>query len=353
MLLIPEQVNFLKKSIISLKEELKGYSTYLENREVMNIESTHRSQVLDTITNDQYIAAQKKLKEYQNLLSKSVCVRKVSTEEIAIGTRFNIRFDGEEQSERFVLVDSIIGSNLSSEAVTVESELGKSVFGKKEGERFSYTPRPTCTISGVIESIEKKKDKDQVAFIRNTKLSHRMGVIAEKEFAELKNQKDTSEDARNTYNKRTEISQSQLELLQEELEELSIQVLREPKQKATINRRIQAIQKLIKTRTIAQLPTDGSIGVGTAFSIMFFEDQQVTTRRVEMINQAVGNELTENYVERISPLGIQLYGLKEQEEFIVFRNGYLAVTGMVYDIDNQLERVETTDPLVYQKRRKG
>ncbi|MCI8588828.1 MAG: hypothetical protein HFG40_04170 [Bacilli bacterium] len=350
MLLIPEQVQFLRKSIVELQEELEGYSTYLENRGVSNIESSRRVQVLDSITDNQYVAKQDKLKEYQNLLSKSECVKNISTEEIGIGTRFKIRFDGEEQSEGFILVDSLIGSNLSLEAVTIESELGKSIYGKKEGESFSYTPRSNCTITGVIEKIEKENDK---TFIRSRKISKRMGRTEERELKELKSQIYSSEEARIAYDQRMELSKSQLELLEEELEILSAQVPKDINKKATINRRIQTIKKLIETRKIAQLPTDGTIGVGTAFSIMFFGDQRVTTRRVEMINQAVGNELTEDYVERISPLGSKIYGLKEQEEFMIMVNGYQPLTGMVYDIDNQLERVETRDPLVYQKRRKG
>ena len=130
-----------------------------------------------------------------------------------------------------------------------------------------------------------------------------------------------------------------------------MQVPQDVKQKAIINHRIQWIKKTIGTRKVAQLPTDGSIGVGTAFSIMFFGEERVTTKRVEMINQAVGDELTDNYVERVSPLGSQIYGLKEQEEFIVFVNGYQSLTGIVYDIDNQLERQQTTSPLAYQKRK--
>ena len=216
---------------------------------------------------------------------------------------------------------------------------------------FSYMPRPDYMVSGTITEI-KKKNSDYTSFIKNIKLSHRKSVYAERELKELRNRMNTTEDAKEEYNKRMEISRSQLELLQDEKERLSRLIPKDIKEKSVINYRISMIKKLIATRKVADLPTDDSIGVGTSFSVMFFTDPNVTTKRVEMINQAVGDELADEYVERISPFGSQVYGLKEQEEFVIFTNGYQALTGIVYDIDNRLKRIQTTSPLSYQKQKK-
>ena len=58
-----------------------------------------------------------------------------------------------------------------------------------------------------------------------------------------------------------------------------------------------------------------------------------------MINLAVSDELDSEYVERITPLGMAVLGLKDGDEFKYFtKHGW--VTGYVYDIQNVKENDE-------------
>ncbi len=69
---------------------------------------------------------------------------------------------------------------------------------------------------------------------------------------------------------------------------------------------------------------------------MFFGDKKVEVRRFEMINSAVSTELDRNYIERISNLGSKLYGLSENDEFIVRIGNSNFISGIVFDIENKI-----------------
>ena len=59
-----------------------------------------------------------------------------------------------------------------------------------------------------------------------------------------------------------------------------------------------------------------------------------------MINRAYSNEYEGEYIERISSLGSQLFGLKENEEFTTKINNK-NVVGYVYNIENCIKKPNT------------
>ena len=78
----------------------------------------------------------------------------------------------------------------------------------------------------------------------------------------------------------------------------------------------------------------------------------------EIINQAVSTELNTDYVEAISPLGQEIIGLKNNQMFdyrylSTLDNNTLVGTGVVYDINNNMNETLAKDPLTYQKKRRG
>lgn len=120
---------------------------------------------------------------------------------------------------------------------------------------------------------------------------------------------------------------------------------------SSCKRRLAVVKNLLETSTLANPSTDlenNVIGIGSHVSIMIFSNGEVKNTRVEIIKQAVSNELETNYIEAISPLGNQLIGLTNNEGFIS-RKGAQHITGIVYDIDNSKNAIRTTNPLAYQK----
>jgi len=352
MLLIPEQVKFLRNSIHILEEELKEYGSYFEEKKFMQIENSNKIQSVDSIIEDGYALKLRQLKEYKQLLKSSSYVRKVPTDKIGVGTKFKICFDDLGTCE-YILVDSMIGGSLSSEYVTLNSVLGQTVLGKKEGDSFSYQVNLDCEeISGVIEGICKDQNQE-INFIRSRKADHRKGEITLKEIATLTEKIGERVAASIEYDKQIPITESQVELLQEEFERLtylSNSNIEDIIEKRNLSRRIARIQNILKDHKLASLAEDGTIGIGSVFSIMLFEKNRTVIKRVELIGKAYSDELDDEYIEKISALGSSVFGLHNNDEFI-YHTGPYFVAGKVYDIDNSKgHRIK--DALDYQKRKK-
>ncbi|MDE5586823.1 MAG: hypothetical protein K2I72_00445, partial [Bacilli bacterium] len=120
MKLIPEQVKFLREAIAGLEHSQNEFDDYLSDRDNSRCIEDIEINVTDSITEYKISQQQEQLREYRELLTHSDYMKTVSKDKIGIGTKFKIKFDGEETDEEFILVDSIIGSNLSSEAITIE-----------------------------------------------------------------------------------------------------------------------------------------------------------------------------------------------------------------------------------------
>ena len=122
--------------------------------------------------------------------------------------------------------------------------------------------------------------------------------------------------------------------------------------------RLGIVSRLLKNAKVVMPPCDDTIGVGSKVSVMTFEDGKVQNRRVEVINQAVSSELNSDYVEIISPLGQEIVSLSNNQRFTYnyYSNLMKRVVqgeGIVYDIcNNTLEKL-ISNPLTYQKRKRG
>ena len=122
--------------------------------------------------------------------------------------------------------------------------------------------------------------------------------------------------------------------------------------------RLGIVNKMLRESKIAALPDDNIVGIGSKVSIMTFEDGQNQNRRVEIINQAVSTELNTDYIEAISPLGEQIIGLKDNQDFSyryysTLYNKVVIGNGIVYDINNNIHEAIAANPTAYQKKRRG
>ena len=122
--------------------------------------------------------------------------------------------------------------------------------------------------------------------------------------------------------------------------------------------RLGIVNKMLREGKIVALPDDNIVGIGSKVSIMTFENGKPQNRRVEIINQAVSTELNTDYIEAISPLGEQIIGLKDNQDFSyhyysTLYNKVVIGNGIVYDINNNMNERLAKDPTAYQKKRRG
>ena len=347
MLLIPEQIRYLKEAIRELKLEIKEYESYFLDRNITNSETTFRSIVGSDVIDNQFQAKISKLKIYEDAIATATYVREISKDQIGIGSKFKLRFEGEETAEEFQLIDTFIGTSLQDEIVTSESPLGKNLIGKKAGEDFSYSiesGNSKFLVSGTVEEIIPPA-KNAIDFIRNKYVRDRKSGTAKQETKMWAETIDLEESKLQQQTWLT-ITESQKELLETELERLEKEPKRTKEEKTAIATRMTKIKELLK-RPISH-PEGNKIAVGSSFSVMLFEPEQTVFKRLELVNQAYSDELNDEYVERISALGMVVYGLGEGEEFVIKKDNQY-ISGQVYDIDNRKDSIRTTSPLVYQK----
>lgn len=137
---------------------------------------------------------------------------------------------------------------------------------------------------------------------------------------------------------------SQKKLLEQEITRLcNIRDLKDE----SIRQKLVYYKKLLRENNFINPIDNNTIGIGTQFSIDLIRNNQKTTKRLEMINKACCfGETTDEFMERISTVGFMVYGLGDGDTF-----GNQLIHGMVYDIDNSLDRFVTIVPEEYQKRK--
>lgn len=346
MILIPEQVSILREEQRRLKEKLDGYQDYFGTVAVVGAATTGTSQVGDDITLDQYQMDLQKMREITDLLETGQYLINRPTEAVGIGTKFTVRFDFDDDDEEiseWMLVDNSYGAGVKNHFTSKSSDFGQAILGKKVGESFEYKIASTnATIKGQLLEIEKDPQA-YIHFIREKKHQNRICAGEKKKIQEAIASKNQA-----AYEERKTLTPSQMELLREEADSLMKNKPLTPAEKS----RLGNINHLLKNASLATLPADDTIGIGSNFSLLMFDGNETRIKRLEMINRAVSTELDSEYVERISPLGSQVFGLKNNDEFIV-RSGNTYYTGIVFDIDNHAEQMKTNNATTYQKNRLG
>ncbi len=353
MKLVAEQVKNICEEIKKEEEYLKERKAYLEkiNEELMDAETRLRNGN-DTATIDNFNMQKKKLEEYKKVLATSELIKKVSTDQIGIGTKFSLKFSDNDEIEHFILLEDPIGTKVSSpeEHITVKSPIGKMLLGKKVNDTIEYSAEPSSNEKIEITIVDIKTNPEEYPqYIHSQPAQDRICRKEKLQKRQLAKQAKLDPQKKEQQDQSYAITESQEMILRLEALRL-INSLRSPDcDKKYAYLRLGKIRKVLSTQKIASLPTDGTIGIGTHFSLMLFTPEKTTIRRVEMINQAMGEELKSDYIEKISLLGTTIFGLKENEEFIAVGSHGKYLTGKVFDIDNQKTTQKTTDPLVYQK----
>lgn len=324
-MLTAEQFCKLKEEIRRLQEMVEKQDQYLKSGEIGNKNA---------------------LLQKKNLLVNSDLLKVRVTEMIDVGTKFTLKMIGQDPKD-VMLVEKVLDSDNPEEFICKSSSLGQLLFGKHEGDFVLKTyEKGNTVVLGRIEEI-KKDLHDYVNFIRveDQKRKYHISDIAGNELRLLKATKDTDLEARQKWESWQTITDSQQQLLKEEAKRL----LSKPLTKLE-KHRITYIRQILSEKSLAVLPQDGSIGVGSEFSIIIQTDQGLVTKRVEMVNRVLSDETDNEYVSRTSSMGYRIFGLKEQETFQFYSGKFGQVKGVVFDIDNVKKNQKTSDPTLYHVR---
>ena len=337
MILIPEQISHLRKQIVQTKENINSYKDYLTSKDITSGDYSSRAFIGDSVLDDQYSRERKVYADTMYALETAQYKTERNTDVIDLGTKFNIQFDGDEEIDEIILVEGTEGLSFRDGFVSLNSPLGQNVIGKKEDERFEYTivtgttPRDKRIIRGTIISINKN-DKDYAHFIKERDKKERVSKKYKARRHELLT--SNTEEAKRELESYQTISISQRLILLLEADRLS----KKGNDRSAINR-MTVVKRLLSEAKLAPRPTDGTIGVGTKFEIKINRDGVIETRQAEMINQAISEELDCDYIERISPLGYQLFGLRTGDSF-TFREGNKVYKGCVSAVVQPKEEEE-------------
>ena len=348
MVLVPEQVSNMREENRRIRERIPGYSDYFQNKELSSAEYTEGRPMADFAIETNYQTDITTIKKNEELLATSTFLTKRVTDSIEVGTKFVVKFDHDNKQQELLLVEESVGIPGLKGFVTLNSIFGQNIKGKKETDTFSYRVNTdkyntgVRIITGTITAI-KKDPKDYLHYIKDKPYSSRLCCKEKNILHQLYQNMNIDEQSRLEYQKRLELTPSQIELIEAEIKYLK----RTKIDKNLIKSRLAALRQYITKYNIASPPTDESIGIGTNFSVIINTPDGVVNRRFEMINRAVSNELEDEYIERISTLGSKIFGLKENEEFVVAGRCGKISRGIVYDIDNSQNQIKTKEPLVY------
>ncbi len=324
MYLIPEQVLGIRNIISASEKTKQEYKEYQIDRGNITRDDTCGYKVFDSVTDNHYRREFRELEDSEQLLSTSQVVARPSITHIKIGTKFWLSLN-KEKPEKYVLVDTVTGMGLQERFVTASSPLGKELYGKTAGTDITYRV-PLGTQLATITEIVSSED-EYMKMLKGKENAKKACRRAKQEIH------DSLEDG--TYKKEWLImSPSQEKLLTEELSYLI--KANKMKKDSEIDASIHGLKWLLTRYKTVQTPTDDTIGVGSQISIALKdkEGNLSTIENIEFINRALSTELDGLYIERITPLGSALYGLKKNDVFKV-RIDNKNYTGVVTNVCNK------------------
>ena len=326
MKLIPEQVVGLRKAIIDKRKSLDGYRDYLEDNRTTTSDDISRLRIGDSVTENGFNVDRNDFRHYTEILEGAEIVDNPCLDYIDVGTKFVAVYDGEDEETVFTLVESAQFISALNGFVSIASPFGKAALGHKDGDHCAFKVgdrRIGFTIKEIIRDMDnylkpinsvQKCDRRCKASQLEVKEAIESGDILKQE--ELK-----------------ALTHSQIVLLNNEFARLRAEYSKNKDHSLVI--RMGHISKLLSTRKVATPDYNSDrIGVGSIFSVkLVSKDDEIKFENVELINCAVSDEYSFEYIEKIGAIGHAVNGLREGESFKV-RIGNKHYTGVVYDINN-------------------
>ena len=327
MILIPEQVCLLRKK---REELLESARSFRESRSAMErvggewLSAGYYHEPQDEAMNARN---QRDLQEIEKCLKTAEYSSKRNFDMVDIGTRVYVDYDDGDGIDTVMLIDDGCPICGAGEYVSIGSSLGQAIIGKKVGDEVQYTVndernKTRRTLTAKVVGIDTVA-KNYCRFIREKDYNYRTAMYIKTHRKEIR--ENSPEEMKRWY----DLTPSQVELLNEELEKLS---------RTQRYSRIAHIKKILREHPVTvPNPEDDSIQIGSIVKIdAVTKDGEKKTLQFELIGRAVSTEIElDGYVERISALGNRIYGLRAGDTFTM--KGDYAMAGTIASVENNKE----------------
>lgn len=327
MKLVAEQIKELRERRKELQDKKLEYIQFCQTRENGGVDGFGAPHFLDYQEDYSMNSAQQELREIDHLLEEGEFLFERPLQEIGIGTKFMLDF-GDGELDQTMLVEKGTGNVRGNIYASLESDLGKAVMGHKVGDVITYKVSATGReITVTIAEIEALRENYE-HFIKEEPYTDRISDVVVKELKKLK------EEDEEEYRRQHMISPSQEKLLVEEFNKI-------PTRSHTPKHVSQRghIRKILHDCPVAPYPTGDEIQIGSYVEVMLQDgDEEPIMKSGEMINRAVSTEIASDYIERITPLGRAIFGLKAGDTFQVRRNHKPCLKGAVVTVTNYDEK---------------
>lgn len=326
MRLIPEQVVGLRRAILEKRRSLDGYKDYLEDNRTTSIDDINRLRIGDSFTETGFSLDRSDYNRYTDILENAEIVDSPCLDYVDVGTKFIVVYDGEDEETTLTLVETAQFINSFNGFVSVDSPLGNVAKGHKDGDHCSFKVGDR-RIGFTIKAIDRNMD-NYLRTINSVQKGDRRCRAALKEVKEATISKDVEKQE-----ELRALTHSQTVLLKSEYERLKRESLRNKNN--SVIARMSNIKRLLETRkVVGPNPDSDTIGVGSIFSVKLTSSKgELNFENVELVNCAVSDEYSFEYMERIGAIGYAVNGLSEGDSFKV-RIGNVYYTGVVYNINN-------------------
>ncbi len=326
MKFIPEQVVGLRKAILEKRKNIEGYRDYLDDNRTTSPDDINRLRIGDSFTENSFDMDRRDYNRFTDILEDIEVIDNPCFDHVDVGTRFTALYDDEKEPINLTLVESAQFISLAKGFVSISSPFGAAVRGAKEGEHCSFK------VNGRnIGFTVTKIDKDLNNYLRTICSVQKHDRSCKAALKEVHDAIESGDLERQE--ELRALTHSQVVLLKTEYERLSRELMKN-KDKA-VSARTGCIKHLLETRKVTYPDRNSdTIGVGSLFSVkLVSKDDELVFENVELINCAVSDEYSFEYMERIGAIGHAVVGLREGDSFKV-RIGNKHYTGVVYGINN-------------------
>lgn len=157
-----------KQDIAKMKEEIE-YRKLVVRKNALEAVKEARAHG-DLSENFEYHAAKKdknqnesRIRYLERMIKTAKVVSDQSNEdEVGLNNRVEVFFEEDEETEVFTLVTTVRGNSLKGR-ISIESPLGKALFGRKAGERVKVDVNENYSYFVQIKSILKQANDEEIA----------------------------------------------------------------------------------------------------------------------------------------------------------------------------------------------
>lgn len=161
MELIPQQVEMLKNELSSLSQKRQELIDSKSNRYAIcneNQTGDNDREIIDSVA-----AINAKINKICTLLDNAIVIEDVDDSHINIGTEFDMILTtprGSVQEETRTLIAEKVTLEDMSQYISLQTNIGKAVYGRQVGEDFSYILPSGKTMFGTIVGLRKLTEYD-------------------------------------------------------------------------------------------------------------------------------------------------------------------------------------------------